>query len=174
MSIEIPVLHSERLTLRPFHPDDFDDVARFYADEVSALYGGPCDRATAWRKFATYPGHWMLKGFGPLAIEETETGLFVGWSGMWGPEGWPEPEITWALLPEFHGRGYATEAGRRSLRSAYEDLGWTTAISVIDDRNTASASVATRIGATRERPYEIFGNPGHIYRHATLEVLNRN
>jgi len=172
MGLDIPVFHTERLTLRGFEAADFDDVARFYADPNSTMYGGPCDRITAWRKVATYPGHWVLRGYGPFAIEETATGTFLGWSGMWDPEGWPEPEITWALLPEFQGRGFATEAARRSLQAAYEHFGWTTAISLIDDRNKASMAVALRIGATDECEADVFGSPGRIFRHARLEDLD--
>lgn len=171
MNLGIPTLHSERLTLREFVPTDFDAVASFFADPVSYMYGGPCDRVTAWRKFAAWLGHWALLDFGPWAIEETETGAFAGWTGMWGPEGWPEPEITWALLPQFHGMGYATEGARRALQSAYEDFGWSTAISLIDDRNEASTAVARRLGAMPERAADVFGDPGTIYRHLAPDEL---
>ena len=171
MDLGIPVLHTERLTLRGVTSDDFDAVAGFYADPVSALYGGPCDRVTAWRKFAAWLGHWALRDYGPWAMVETETGEFVGWTGMWGPEGWPEPEITWALLPQFHGKGFATEGAKRALRAAYEDFGWKTAISLIDDRNTPSVGVATRLGAVAERAEDLFGSAGTIYRHRPVAEL---
>ena len=74
-------------------------MAAFYASPISSFYGGPCDREDAWRKFAAYPGHWALRGFGPWAIEEKSSGAFVGLSGLWFPEGWYAPEITWALVP---------------------------------------------------------------------------
>jgi RimJ/RimL family protein N-acetyltransferase len=171
MNLAIPVLHSERLTLRSFEPADFDPVAGFFAHPSSHLYGGPCERWEAWRKLASYQGHWVLRGFGPFAMEETDTGRFVGWTGMWAPEGWPEPEITWALLPQFLGRGFATEGARRALRSAYEDFGWDTAISLINDKNSRSIAVAERLGARLERSAPVFGEPGLIYRHLPLAEL---
>lgn len=171
MNLAIPVLHSERLTLRSFEESDFDDVAAFFAHPSSHMYGGPCERWEAWRKLAAYLGHWVLKGFGPFAMQETETGRFVGWTGMWAPEGWPEPEITWALLPEFVGRGFATEGARRALRSAYEDFGWRTAISLINEKNTPSIGVAERLGAVLERNEDVFGSPGRVYRHVPLDQL---
>src|SRR5690606_18513350 len=57
-----------------------------------------------------YPGHWALRGYGPWALERKDTGAFVGLCGPWYPEGWIEPEITWALMPGHHGLGFATEA----------------------------------------------------------------
>lgn len=161
----IPTLQTERLTLRALSEDDFDSVATFYESNDSAMYGGPCNRATAWRKFAVWFGHWELRGYGPWAIEHTETGEFIGWTGMWSPEGWPEPEITYALLTEHQGKGYATEAAARALRSAYEDFGWKTAVSVIDDRNTGSIALVERLGATKESAVDLFGQPAHVYRH---------
>ncbi len=163
----IPTLHTERLTLRPIAEADFDAVAAFYESEQSSMYGGPCDRATAWRKFAAWFGHWELRGYGPWAIEQRSTGEFIGWTGLWSPEGWPEPEITYALLPDHHGQGLATEAAGRALQSAYEDFGWTTAVSVIDDRNAASIALVERLGATAESAVDLFGHPAHIYRHRT-------
>ncbi len=169
-SPSIPSFESPRLLLRPIVQDDFESWARFYADPGSKFYGGPLDRRDAWRKFVAYPGHWALRGYGPWALEEKATGVFVGISGLWYPEGWVEPEITWALLTEHHGKGYATEAGLRSLRAAYEHFGWTTAISVVDINNRPSAAVATRMGATLDGNVD-GADSAHIYRHQSPKEL---
>lgn len=141
-------------------------MADFYADPMSSFYGGPCSREDAWRKFAAYPGHWTLRGYGPWALEEKQTGAFVGLSGLWFPEGWYAPEITWALTPGHHGKGYATEGAKRAVRSAYEDFGWETAVSVIALDNAPSIAVAERLGATRESEIEYRYGQAYLYRHA--------
>jgi|TARA_R110002110_G_scaffold6112_4_gene30827 RimJ/RimL family protein N-acetyltransferase len=158
-------IETERLLLRPFRGDDFEPMVGFYADPVSKFYGGPCSREEAWRKFAVYPGHWALRGYGPWAIEVKATGQFAGVCGLWNPDGWIEPEITWALVPNHHGMGYATEAARRAIQAAYEDHGWTTAASVIAVANVASAAVADRLGATIESEQQNRYGPVHVYRH---------
>ena len=163
--MNIPTIESERLILRAFAQSDFDAMADFYADPISRFYGGPCGRDEGWRKFAAYPGHWSLRGYGPWALETKDSGEFVGLCGPWYPEGWIEPEITWAVMLGHHGRGYATEAARRALRAAYEDHGWETAISVISLDNPASAGVAERLGATIEATVEYRYGPAHLYRH---------
>ena len=162
----IPTLESERLVLRAFRQDDFEPMAAFFADPVSATYGGPCARDEAWRKFAVYAGHWALRGYGPWALEEKASGAYVGLAGLWFPEGWVEPEITWALVPGHHGKGYATEAARRSLQSAYEDFGWLTAVSVVLSTNPASMAVAQRLGAQHESTIPFRAGQAHVYRHA--------
>lgn len=158
-------LETERLKLRHFQEDDFEKVAGFFGDSKSSLYGGPCDRDTAWRKFAAWYGHWAIRGYGPFAIEQKNNKEFIGWTGPWYPEGWPEPEITWALLPEAQGQGFATEAARCALDYAYSQLHWSTAISVIDDRNTASIALASRLGAKVESSLQLFGHSAKLYRH---------
>ena len=161
----IPVFESERLLLRAFRQSDFEPMAAFFADPVSASYGGPCQRDDAWRKFAVYSGHWALRGYGPWALEDKASGAYVGLAGLWFPEGWVEPEITWALVPGHHGKGYATEAAQRSLQAAYEHFGWTTAVSVIATDNAASRAVADRMGAQLERTIDFRQGQAHVYRH---------
>lgn len=165
VNIDVPELRTERLLLRPFRPDDAEPMIEFYADPVSRFYGGPLERDDAWRRFAMYPGHWTLRGYGPWAIEVVETGEYAGLAGPWYPEGWIEPEITWALVPRFHGRGYATEAAARTLQAAYELFGWRTAVSVISVENPASVAVAERLGATREAAVTYRYGAAHLYRH---------
>ena len=70
-----------------------------------------------------FPVHWVLRGYGPFALEDKATGAFIGVAGPWFPEGWPEPEITWALMLGQTGKGYATEAARRALAFARDTLG---------------------------------------------------
>lgn len=165
MPTHIPTYETDRLILRPFAQQDFEPMAQFFADPVSSFYGGPCGREDAWRKFAVYAGHWALRGFGPWALEEKSSGAFVGLSGLWYPEGWFAPEITWALVPGHHGKGYATEAARRALRAAYEDFLWTTAVSVVAEKNTASKAVAQRLGAQEETRITYRHGPAIVYRH---------
>ena len=164
--MSVPVLDTERLTLRGFRGGDFEPMAEFYADPISQFYGGPCSREEGWRKFAAYPGHWALRGYGPWAVERKDTGAFVGVCGPWYPEGWIEPEITWALMPGHHGLGFATEAAGAALRAAYDLFGWTTAVSVISVDNPASIAVAERVGATFEREVDYRYGRALLYRHA--------
>ena len=171
MITTIPTLESERLILRGFKADDFEHMARFYADPISSFYGGPCDREDAFRKFAAYPGHWHLRGYGPWILEEKATGEPVGMSGLYYPECWVAPEITWMLFPGCHGKGFATEGAMRALRSAYEDFGWETVASVIALDNHASAAVAQRLGATLEREVDFRYGKANIWRHAPLAEL---
>ena len=126
----------------------------------------------AWRRMAMLVGHWALRGYGPWVIEEKASGHWVGYSGLWNPEGWPEPELMWGLAAHVHGRGYATEASRRARDFAYRDLGWTTLTSYIDPRNQPSLRVAQRLGAAHERDIELGDSPVGLYRHPGPQKLH--
>lgn len=166
----IPTLTTARLTLRAFEADDFDTFAAFYAAERSRFVGGIKTRAEAWRQFALEFGHWHLHGYGNFAVTETATGKLAGYAGPWNPEGWPEPELGWSLFEGFEGKGYATEAALAVRNWVYDDLGWTTAISLVDPGNAASAKVCTRMGAWHEKDitHEMFGQI-QIWRHPAPE-----
>jgi len=115
-----------------------------------------------------------LRGYGSWVLEEKTSGDWVGYSGLWRPEGWPEPEVMWGLAADAQGRGYATEAAQRARAFAYGELGWTTLISCIDPENLPSQRVAERLGAKREGAMELRGSTVGIYRHPDRESLNRN
>lgn len=156
----VPVLETERLSLREWREEDLAPLVAFYADEATRFISLPRDAAEAWRFMAVRVGHWVLRGFGPWALEEKASGQWVGYCGLWNPHGWPEPEVMWGLAPGARGQGYATEAARRARDFAYQKLGWTTLISCIVPENVASQRVAQRLGATLERSIELMG-----YRH---------
>lgn len=161
----IPTLVTERLILRPWRDDDIDGFAALLADPASHFVGGPLSREDAWRKMATYLGHWLLRGYGTFALERRRSGDFVGYCGPWNPLGWPEPEIAWGIVPAAQGQGFATEAARRALAFAYETLRWPTAVSVIALENSKSIRVAERLGAVLDRTTDNRGFRVGVYRH---------
>jgi len=171
----VPTLETERLRLRGWREEDHDPFADFCANEATARFmGGACSREDAWRRVAIQIGHWALRGYGSWVLEEKASGDWVGYSGLWRPHGWPEPEVMWGLAADAQGRGYATEAAQRARSFAYDKLGWTTAISCIDPENLPSQRVAQRLGAKREGHMELRGSMIGIYHHPGPATLNRN
>ena len=160
-------LETKRLRLRHWREDDFNSYAAYYANEETARFVGGChDRDKAWRRMASELGHWILRGYGYWAVEEKETAAFVGCVGLWLPEGWPELELGYWLMPEMQGKGYAAEACLRSLDYAYEVVGVDTLVSYIDPENEPSKRLAERLGGRYENIIELldFG-PHCVYRY---------
>jgi RimJ/RimL family protein N-acetyltransferase len=162
----LPSLDTSRLRLRQPAESDFDGYAALCADgEVMRYVGdhGALSREDAWRQFAMLVGHWTLRGYGMWVVEELGSGAFVGRVGLHFPEGWPEPEVGWALARAYWGRGYALEAATAALRVAFDALGWQRAISLIAPLNLRSIRLAERLGERFERDLVIRGHEVKLY-----------
>lgn len=168
----IPVLHTEKLTLRAPRWDDFEAYAAFRGSDRAALLGGPFTRAQAFNQLAEIIGHWGLRGYGRWMVADRETDQPLGIVGLYYPESWPEPEIAWSVFEAAEGRGVAYDAALAARDYAYDTLGWTTAISLIDPVNTRSVALARRMGCTDGETYEHeeYGLM-HIWRHPGPEDL---
>lgn len=160
------IFETERLWLRPFHMDDFEQFFRMASDSEVMLYlgnGKPISRYEAWQQMSAIVGHWHLRGFGIWAAEEKETGKFVGRIGLQRPEGWPDVEAVWILSREHWGKGYAVEGARYALKYAAARLGLKRVISLIHPDNAGSIRVAEKVGEQYEGPLQIIGVERLIY-----------
>ena len=164
--MQIPVVHTERFTLRSPEARDFDAYAEFRGSDRAKMLGGPFTRIEAWDQLSELIGHWTLRGYGRWMVADRTTDEPLGVVGPYCPEGWPEPEIAWSVFGNAEGKGVAFEAAEASRKYAYETLGWTTAISLIDPKNTRSLALAKRLGCREDGVYqhEVYG-PMHIWRH---------
>lgn len=166
MTVEVPVVDTPRLMLRPWRDDDVDPYAAMCADPEVMRHmgdGSTLTREDAWRQMAMFIGHWQLRGFGMWAVEERETQRFIGRVGLHQPEGWPGLEVGWMLARDTWGCGYATEAGRASLDHAWNVVGAQHVISVIAPDNVASLRVAERLGETPEGTHDLDGLEVLVY-----------
>jgi RimJ/RimL family protein N-acetyltransferase len=162
----VPRLDTERLLLRGFEERDFDSYASMVADpEVTRFLGDgrPLSRGEAWRQFAMFVGHWVLRGFGVWAVEERATGAFIGRVGCFEPEGWPGFEVSYTLARSAWSRGYAREAAAAALTYGRDVLGRSRIISIIRPANVASIRVAKALGATVDGSVDFFGSLADIY-----------
>ena len=168
----IPRLETDRLILRGPEHRDFDPLCAFLLDpERSAGFGTEENRSDAWRWFALNIGHWALHGYGYFTIEAY--GEPAGISGIWNPEGWPEPEVGWVVYDGYEGKGIAHEAATCVRDWAYNTLGFTTLTSNIVPGNTRSVALAERMGAWFERSYDnVHMGAEMLYRHPGPEGVS--
>lgn len=143
-------IETERLVLRDWRDSDIEGTLRIMADERWMRYMGasaPPTITDAWRSVAIFVGHRTMRGYTMFAVEEKETGDFVGRVGPWMPKGWPDLEIGWGIDPSRWGRGYAVEAARAAAAWAHAELGADRVIHLIDPANARSIRVAEKLGA---------------------------
>lgn len=141
-----PTLHTDRLTLRMPVLADFGHHAAFHASSRSVHEGGPHDRQTAWRIWASDVALWPLRGYGPFGVEDRETGAYLGEVGIFHGEGYPAPELGWFVVPQAEGRGIALEAARAVLGWVAATFDWPHITNIIDPANTRSIALGLRLG----------------------------
>jgi RimJ/RimL family protein N-acetyltransferase len=149
-------VRTNRLTLRTHRLDDFEQCYAMWSNpEVTRFIGGkPSTEQQTWSRILSYAGHWALLGFGYWVIQESETQRFVGEIGFAdfrrdiAPSMQCVPELGFALTPEFHGKGYATEAVRAALVWLEKNLDAPRTVCLIDPENAASIRVAEKCGYT--------------------------
>lgn len=84
-----------------------------------------------------------------LAYERTSDAL-VGFCGFAEfPEIHPEPELVYALVERYSGRGYASEMARASIAHARTRGGFTDIVTSVDEVNRASLRVLEKLGFER-------------------------
>lgn len=149
-------IETERLLLRPFTGDDFDELYAFHsrADVARYLYWEPCSAAEFRGVLAKKTTRSTLEAEGDslnLAVVLRATGVLVGdvtlfWLDRENRQG----EAGFIFHPDYHGQGFATEAAEVMLALGFDDLGLHRIIGRLDGRNTASARVLERLGMRRE------------------------
>jgi RimJ/RimL family protein N-acetyltransferase len=149
-------IRTERLTLRPFTPDDLGFVVATYADAgvMRYLYEEPLTedgaRAALERKMGNRAvdaeGGWLSLAVDLSSTGETIGDVMIGWVSRQHAQG----EIGFVFHPAHHGRGYATEAGEVLLEIGFDALGLHRVIGRLEARNAASARVLEKLGMRRE------------------------
>ena len=141
-----PEILTDRLRLRMPVLADMDYRVAFYASGRSVWEDGPLDRHEVWRIFFSEVGQWPLLGFGPFSVEDRATGAYLGEVGIYQPEGYPEPELGWFVVPEAEGRGIAAEGARAVMAWARASFGWDHIDNYIDPGNARSIALGLRLG----------------------------
>ena len=76
-----------------------------------------------------------------------------------------EPELGYFLTEAAEGKGLMAEAVPAIRDHCFRDLGWKTAVSYVDKRNTRSIALAERMGCTREAAADRPDPNDIVFRH---------
>ncbi len=171
LKVDVPILHTERLTLRQHRLEDFPASARMWADPQVTRYirDTPFTEEEAWSRLLRFIGHWALLGFGYWAIEEKQTGQFIGEIGFADykrdlkPSLQGMPEIGWVFATHAHGKGYATEAVRAVVAWGDTHFEAKRTACIIAPDHAASIRVAAKAGYKELQATTYHGHPTVIY-----------
>lgn len=151
--MDVPVLETPRLRLRAHMVQDFPALAAVWAEAAVTRHigGKPSTPSESWARLLRYRGLWPLLGYGYWAVEEKASGKFVGDVGFADFHRAIEPaihgtaEMGWVLSPDFHGKGYASEAVAAALHWL-DAAGKGRSVCIIDPANGPSLRIAGKHG----------------------------
>lgn len=146
MQVLAPTLTTERLTLRPIAPGDFEPFGSFLASPRSKMMGGPYGVREGWGIFCHEVALWQLYGLGGLAVDLRTTGDCIGIVEINGGPLFPEHELGWQVYQAYEGNGYITEAAGALRDWVFAERKLSTLVSYIDPNNSRSIAVAQRLG----------------------------
>lgn len=170
MGTAMPVLATERLTVRPFELSDLEEVHRVLSEAWEEPVEERAARLTArerWLRWevANYEelADLMQPPYGDRAVVVRESGTLIGSVGLvpsLGPFGqlpgfpanqgsthsFPEVGLFWAVDPAHQGRGYATEAARALIMFGFDALNLGRIIATTEYENERSIAVMRKLG----------------------------
>lgn len=145
----IPTLNTDRLTLRPFTPDDAEALHRLAAVPGVMQYfptPEPPDLARVERLIARQIGEWDVRGYAWWAVTLPADGTLIGWCGLQYLPDTDETEVGYLLGRDWWGQGYATEAARASVAFGFTHFAFDEIIGITHPDNTASQNVLKKCG----------------------------
>lgn len=154
------MIHSERCILSALTEDDLEPWLRLRTHpEVMQYLGGPRDEVTEINRFEN-----LLGSTNPIwVIRPIEDSAFMGIITLAPHHDGEDTEVSYLLLPEWWGQGYATEAVQAILDHGLANLGLSRIIAETQTANAVSVRLLKRVGMTFERNVERFGAEQSIY-----------
>lgn len=152
---------SDRLIFKAWQPSDFENLFRLTSNEkTQRFFPKPHDEKLAKDLFDRLIAQFDKFGFTYYPVFEKETKHFIGFIGCaWQKEIHelcPFVDIGWRLLPEFWGKGYATEGAKACLDFIFDETEITQIYSMATKENIPSIAVMKKLGMEY---LEIFDHP---------------
>lgn len=170
-------IETPRLILREWAEEDIPEFARLNSDDrVMEYFLNKLSYEETIEFYNRIQEEFKASGFGLYAVERKEDHLFMGHVGLhkvtFAVDFAPAVEIAWRLLPEFWGKGYATEAAAACLNYAKNELKIAEVVSFTSLPNTRSERVMQNIGMTRVKEFNHpLVEPSHpLYRHVLYKA----
>lgn len=145
------ILETERLYLRKFTPDDADFVLQLLNSPCYLQYIGDKGVRTlkdARRYIIEGPMlAWEQHGYGfAVVLLKKGAGVPIGGCGLINREGLSGPDIGFAFLPDYAGRGYGFEIAKATLEYGKAKLQLTRVLGITLPTNLASIGLLKKVG----------------------------
>lgn len=144
------ILSTTQLQLREFDLNDTDFIIQLVnSPKWIEFIGDRNIKSQAEAK--TYLTNGPIKsyadyGFGLWLVELKEEALPIGMCGLLKRDYLASPDIGFALLPEYLGKGYGHEIAQATLQYARDQLKITEILAITDEKNIISIKLLTKLG----------------------------
>ncbi len=173
MAMDPIELETPRLRLRQWRDEDVESLYAMTSDpEVQAHFPSVQDRDKSLAMFDKLRELIDEKGWGFWAVEIKAGRKFAGFCGLkevsFDAPFVPAVEVGWRFARDTWGHGYATEAGRASIRFGFDELGLDEIVAFLLPGNRRSAAVCERLGMARDEA----GDFDHPWFDADARAVN--
>lgn len=110
---------------------------------------------------------YAANGFGLWRCDVKATGEAAGICGLVKREGLEHPDVGYAFLERFWGRGYASESAAAALAYGRETVGLKTIVAITAPSNASSIAVLEKIGMAFAGMIQLPGHEGESSYYTT-------
>ncbi len=115
-------------------------MRRFLWDDVSISL------QTAREVLQKNEQHFKESDYGLWKMVLSESGICIGYTGLWYFFDEVQPQLLYALLKPYSGQGFATEGAQLIVDYCFRTLGFQYLVAATDEGHQASQKVALRLG----------------------------
>jgi len=135
-------------------------------EQFMALLGGVRDKAGTVAYLEMNVKHWSDHGFGMWMLHDAASSAVIGRAILrhLDVEGVNEIEIGYGFMPEYWGRGFATEVARACVRMGFDRLDVASLVAITTPANLGSQHVLRKTGLKYERDIVHAGVPHQLFR----------
>ena len=161
MSEPSEILETERLSLHELTPEDAPFIlellnSRGFTENIGDR--GIRDIEGARGYIERQRESYATAGYGLWRADVKASGEAAGICGLVKRDGLDHPDVGYAFLEPFWGRGYASEAADATLAHCRDALGVSTILAITKPENVGSIAVLKKIGM---RDLGLIQLPGH-------------
>lgn len=164
------MIQTPRLIMRKFQIEDAQSVLDFSTDvEVTKYTGDAGMIATLEQAQKLIQEQWYKQyeeiGYARLALIEKKSQRIIGFSGFKYLEEYQLPEMGYRMLPQYWGKGYATESVKALMDHGRDFHRFKKVMAITDLRNKPSENVLIKTGFEIIKQEVVYGELSNIYHY---------
>lgn len=161
-------IETERLILRNFRLEDFEELAPIMADPKGMKFsrtGNVLSVSETQDKITGFIASYKKHGFGKWAVIFKEHRRLIGYCGIAVEQvdNKDEKEIGYRLDSKYWNQGLATEAAAATIQYGFETFHFPYILGIADRENKASIRVLKKLGMIYQRKTIFYGVEMDVY-----------